>query len=116
MEEPGWLQFVGLQSWVPLLPLQGGVNWSLVWGEGRNVSSSLARGVAYVVCPPFWWCCVQGPCIAPCFYSRHPAFDPGPLEVEVGFFGLFHGKQRHYFANQGSSSQSYGFYSGHVWM
>ena len=25
-------------------------------------------------------------------------------------------KQRHYFANQGLSSQSYGFSSGHVWM
>ena len=25
-------------------------------------------------------------------------------------------KQRHYFANKGPSSQSYGFCSGHVWM
>ena len=25
-------------------------------------------------------------------------------------------KQRHYFANNGSSSQGYGFSSGHVWM
>ena len=25
-------------------------------------------------------------------------------------------KSRHYFANKGSSSQSYGFSSGHVWM
>ena len=25
-------------------------------------------------------------------------------------------KQRHYFANKGRSSQSYGFSSGHVWM
>ena len=25
-------------------------------------------------------------------------------------------KQRHYFANQGSSSQGYGFPCGHVWM
>ena len=25
-------------------------------------------------------------------------------------------KQRHYFANQGPSTQSYGFFSGHVWM
>ena len=25
-------------------------------------------------------------------------------------------KQRHYFANKGSSSQGYGFFSGHVWM
>ena len=25
-------------------------------------------------------------------------------------------KQRHYFANKGTSSQSYGFSSGHVWM
>ena len=25
-------------------------------------------------------------------------------------------KQRHYFANEGSSSQGYGFSSGHVWM
>ena len=25
-------------------------------------------------------------------------------------------KQRHYFANKGSSSQSYGFSSGHIWM
>ena len=27
-----------------------------------------------------------------------------------------HVKQRHYFANEGLSSQSYGFSSGHVWM
>ena len=27
-----------------------------------------------------------------------------------------HKKQRHYFANKGPSSQSYGFSSGHVWM
>ena len=26
------------------------------------------------------------------------------------------GKQRHYFANKGPSSQGYGFSSGHVWM
>ena len=25
-------------------------------------------------------------------------------------------KQRHYFTNKGPSSQSYGFFSGHVWM
>ena len=25
-------------------------------------------------------------------------------------------KQRHYFANKGPSCQSYGFFSGHVWM
>ena len=25
-------------------------------------------------------------------------------------------KQRHYFANEGPSSQGYGFSSGHVWM
>ena len=25
-------------------------------------------------------------------------------------------KQRHYFANKGPSSQSYGFFSSHVWM
>ena len=25
-------------------------------------------------------------------------------------------KQRHYFANKGSSSQGYGFSSGHVWI
>ena len=25
-------------------------------------------------------------------------------------------KQRHYFANKGSSSQGYGFFCGHVWM
>ena len=25
-------------------------------------------------------------------------------------------KQRHYFANKGSSSQSYGFSSSHIWM
>ena len=25
-------------------------------------------------------------------------------------------KQRHHFANKGPSGQSYGFYSGHVWM
>ena len=25
-------------------------------------------------------------------------------------------KQRHYFADKGPSSQSYGFYSSHIWM
>ena len=25
-------------------------------------------------------------------------------------------KQRHYFGNKGSSTQSYGFFSSHVWM
>ena len=29
---------------------------------------------------------------------------------------LAYKKQRHYFANKGSSSQGYGFSSGHVWM
>ena len=41
--------------------------------------------------------------------------------VCLGFWhALFDGrhikKQRHYFANKGPSSQSYGFSSGHVWM
>ena len=38
--------------------------------------------------------------------QRHRAF-PGGSEVK---------KQRHYFANKGPSSESYGFSSGHVWM
>ena len=39
----------------------------LIWGEGRGVSRSQARGVASVVCPALWWHCVQGACAAPCF-------------------------------------------------
>ena len=30
--------------------------------------------------------------------------------------GQYIKKQRHYFANKGSSSQGYGFSSGHVWI
>lgn len=36
-------------------------------GKGRGGSKSEARGVASVVCPPFWWWCVQRPCLVPCF-------------------------------------------------
>ena len=32
----------------------------LIWGEGRGVSRGRAGAVAEVVCPPLWWCCVQG--------------------------------------------------------
>ena len=45
-----------------------------MWSEGRGGSRGQARGVAYVVCPPPWWCCVQGSCAVPCFCSQHPVF------------------------------------------
>ena len=38
--------------------------------------------------------------------------DAYSLEEKLGHFK----KQRHYFANKGPSSQSYGFFSSHVWM
>ena len=37
--------------------------------EGRVGSKGQAQGVAEVVCPLLWWCCVQGACIVPCFFS-----------------------------------------------
>ena len=40
-------------------------------------------------------------------YSLEESYDPRRWHIE---------KQRHYFANKGSSSQGYGFSSGHVWM
>ena len=33
------------------------------------MSRGRAGGVAWVVCPPPWWCCVQGACAVPCFCS-----------------------------------------------
>ena len=53
-------------------------------GKGRGGSKSEARGVASVVCPPLWWCCVQRACLVPCFYSRHPAFALGFSKEAVG--------------------------------
>ena len=53
-----------------LLPEEG-MSWSLIWGEGRGGSSGWAGGVAWVVCPPPWWCWVQGSCTVPCFCSQH---------------------------------------------
>ena len=32
------------------------------------------------------------------------------------YINLFYGVKRHYFANKGPSSQSYGFSSRHIWM
>ena len=29
------------------------------------------RGVSSVVCPPSWWCCLQGSGAAPCICSRY---------------------------------------------
>lgn len=42
-----------------------------------------AGGVAQVVCPPPWWCCVQGPCTVPCF-------GPNSSEVAVRFLVFLH--------------------------
>ena len=39
----------------------------------------------------------------------------GVIRLFFKFFFIIQ-KQRHYFANKGSSSQSYGFSCGHVWM
>ena len=38
-----------------------------------------AQGVAWVVCPPLCWCCVQRSCAGPCF-------DSSTSEVAVGFW------------------------------
>ena len=40
-------------------------------------------------------------------YSLEENYDQPRLHIK---------KQRHYFANKGSSSQNYGFSSSHVWM
>ena len=40
-------------------------------------------------------------------YSLEEKYDQSRQHIQ---------KQRHYFANKGSSSQGYGFSSGHVWM
>ena len=42
--------------------------------------------------------------------------DSFSLEEKLWPHGQHIKKQRHYFANEGPSSQSYGFSSGHVWM
>ena len=39
------------------------------WGEGRGRSRVPVGEMAYVVCPPPWWCCVQGAWVVPCFCS-----------------------------------------------
>ena len=39
-----------------------------------------------MVCPPLWWCCVQGACAGPCFFSQPPAFAPSSSEVALGLF------------------------------
>ena len=41
-------------------------------------------------------------------------FIPGMQGIK--YLKLAIEKQRHYFANKGSSSQGYGFSCGHVWM
>ena len=33
-------------------------------------SRDWARGVAWVICPHCWWCCMQGACTGPCFCSQ----------------------------------------------
>ena len=42
--------------------------------------------------------------------------DPAPWKKSCGKPRQHIEKQRHYFANKGPFSQSYGFSSGHVWM
>ena len=67
-----------------------GASSFLIRNEGRDVSRGLARRVAWVVCPPFRWCCVQGACTVPCFCYQLPVFAPGSSEVAVGLFcGFF---------------------------
>ena len=46
----------------------------------------------------------------------HEIKDAHPLEEKVWQPRQHIKKQRHYFANKGPSSQSYGFYGSHVWM
>ena len=41
-----------------------------------------------MVCPPPWWCWVQGVCAVPCFCSWHSVYAPGSSKLSVGFFGL----------------------------
>ena len=38
------------------------VEWGWAWVQG-------AGGVAWVVCPPPWRCCVQSACVVPCYCS-----------------------------------------------
>ena len=42
--------------------------------------------------------------------------DLSPILLLYANYGNVGKKQRHYFANKGPSSQSYGFSSSHVWM
>ena len=48
----------------------------------------------------------------------HAERDTGEIRGSLAFgkFKSFIRGQRHYFANKGLSSQTYGFSSGHVWM
>ena len=42
--------------------------------------------------------------------------DPAPWKKSYDQLRQYIKKQRHYYANKGPSSQSYSFYSSHVWM
>ena len=50
------------------------------WGWAGEMAS-----VVWVVCPPTWWCCVQGTCTVLCFCSEHPTFVLNSSAVAVGF-------------------------------
>ena len=71
--------------------------------------------------------CVLSPCLFN-FYAEYVMRNAGLDEAQTGIKTLAPWKksydqprqhikkQRHYFANKGPSSQSYGFSSSHVWM
>ena len=71
-----------------LLAARGVVSLFLVWGEGGRVSTGQAGGMTQVVCPPLWWCWVQGVSLVTRFCFQQPVFAPGSSKVAAEFFGL----------------------------
>ena len=63
----------------------GALARSLKHSEGGDGSVCWVGGVAEVVCPPPWWCCVQRSCAVPCFCSQHI----GTLEGQLGLAFLY---------------------------
>ena len=63
--------------------------WFLIQKMGRDRSRGQAKGVAYLVCPPFWCCFLQGAWRVPCFCFQHPDFALGSDSWVFSLFCIF---------------------------